>query len=233
MLAKKMTASNTKCWLINTGCESHPTSVQGFASCAPVETRKLTCPVTLRETGVGGAYGTGKRCPLKYTRAIVDAIHDGSLAQAKFRKTPVFGLSIPEQVNNVPSELLDPEAAWTDKGSYNQTVAKLAVRSLSRSDYNLFRITLLTRERSTPFFALHRACSARRSSVTPTSAHPRLSPPARKSKDRALEPFEARSPCTLGSLFLSLSLPLGPSDFFWRAKTCPSSSISDPLAAYS
>jgi phosphoenolpyruvate carboxykinase (ATP) len=40
----------------------------------------------------------------------------------------VFGLSIPEQVNNVPSELLDPEAAWTDKGSYNQTVAKLAVR---------------------------------------------------------------------------------------------------------
>jgi ATP-dependent phosphoenolpyruvate carboxykinase len=28
MLAKKMTASNTKCWLINTGCESHIPSVQ-------------------------------------------------------------------------------------------------------------------------------------------------------------------------------------------------------------
>lgn len=134
MLAKKMTASNTKCWLINTGCESHITSVGGSAVTA--ETGKLTCPVvTLRNTGVGGAYGTGKRCPLKYTRAIVDAIHDGSLAQAKFRKTPVFGLSIPEQVNNVPSELLDPEAAWTDKGSYNQTVAKLAVRSLSLSRF--------------------------------------------------------------------------------------------------
>lgn len=33
---------------------------------------------------VGGAFGAGKRCPLKYTRSIIDAIHDGSLAKAEF-----------------------------------------------------------------------------------------------------------------------------------------------------
>jgi len=32
----------------------------------------------------GGKFGTGKRCPLKYTRAILDAIHDGSLAKAEY-----------------------------------------------------------------------------------------------------------------------------------------------------
>ena len=30
----------------------------------------------------GGKYGTGRRCPLKYTRRIVDAIHSGELADA-------------------------------------------------------------------------------------------------------------------------------------------------------
>lgn len=32
----------------------------------------------------GGKFGVGKRCPLKATRAIVDAIHDGSLAKAEY-----------------------------------------------------------------------------------------------------------------------------------------------------
>lgn len=31
----------------------------------------------------GGKFGVGKRCPLKYTRAIIDAIHDGSLSKAE------------------------------------------------------------------------------------------------------------------------------------------------------
>ena len=30
---------------------------------------------------VSGSYGQGRRCPLKYTRAIIDAIHDGALAE--------------------------------------------------------------------------------------------------------------------------------------------------------
>ena len=38
----------------------------------------------LLNTGwVGGAYGIGERCPLKFTRQLVDAVHDGTLAALK------------------------------------------------------------------------------------------------------------------------------------------------------
>ena len=52
---------------------------------------------------VGGAFGVGKRCPLKYTRRIIDAIHDGSLAKAEFKENPVFKLAIPTAVEGIPS----------------------------------------------------------------------------------------------------------------------------------
>jgi ATP-dependent phosphoenolpyruvate carboxykinase len=32
----------------------------------------------------GGKYGTGSRCPLKYTRRIIDGIHSGELAKAEY-----------------------------------------------------------------------------------------------------------------------------------------------------
>lgn len=34
----------------------------------------------------GGKYGVGSRMPLKHTRAIIDAIHSGSLDNAEFEK---------------------------------------------------------------------------------------------------------------------------------------------------
>jgi len=73
-----------------------------------------------------GKFGTGQRCPLKYTRAIVDAIHDGSLAQANFNNYDVFNLAIPDRVNGVPSEILDPKTAWTDQAALTHEVSKLA-----------------------------------------------------------------------------------------------------------
>jgi phosphoenolpyruvate carboxykinase (ATP) len=42
----------------------------------------------------GGRYGTGRRISLKYTRAIIDAIHDGSLAAAEYVTTPIFNLQV-------------------------------------------------------------------------------------------------------------------------------------------
>lgn len=74
----------------------------------------------------GGKYGSGKRCPLKYTRAIVDAVHDGSLAQAEFEDFPVFGLQIPKSVNGVPRELLNPVLAWKDTEAFERELMKLA-----------------------------------------------------------------------------------------------------------
>ena len=79
----------------------------------------------LLNTGwIGGAQG--QRCPLKYTRAIVDAIHSGDLAKADYVVDPVFRLSYPTSCPNVPAEILDPSSAWADKAAFAQTQMELA-----------------------------------------------------------------------------------------------------------
>lgn len=45
---------------------------------------------------------------MPYTRKIIDAIHSGSLLEANYKKTEVFGLEIPTEVEGVPTEILDP-----------------------------------------------------------------------------------------------------------------------------
>jgi phosphoenolpyruvate carboxykinase (ATP) len=74
----------------------------------------------------GGSYGTGYRFKLKHTRAIVDAIHNGTLERAKYQTMPVFGLQVPTAVEGVPSEALMPKNAWVDKEAYDQTLSELA-----------------------------------------------------------------------------------------------------------
>ncbi|TFY52258.1 hypothetical protein EVG20_g10629 [Dentipellis fragilis] len=74
----------------------------------------------------GGKFGTGKRCPLKYTRRIIDAIHSGELARASYEAFEVFGLQVPTGVEGVPRELLNPAHAWADKGAFEREVRKLA-----------------------------------------------------------------------------------------------------------
>ncbi|MCO5598762.1 hypothetical protein L7F22_052861 [Adiantum nelumboides] len=76
----------------------------------------------------GGRFGTknGRRCPLKYTRAILDAIHSGELANAEYEDFPVFNLKVPKAVTNVPSEILNPKNAWPEKDAFDTEVKKLA-----------------------------------------------------------------------------------------------------------
>ncbi|MEX0937376.1 MAG: phosphoenolpyruvate carboxykinase (ATP) [Pirellulales bacterium] len=74
----------------------------------------------------GGAYGEGKRIKLAYTRAIIDAIHDGSLAEAETAADPIFGLGVPQHCAGVPNEILAPENTWKNKKKYHQTAKKLA-----------------------------------------------------------------------------------------------------------
>ena len=56
----------------------------------------------------GGKFGTGKRCPLKYTRRIVDAVHSGVLAKTEYETFGTFGLQILTGHQGVPGELLNP-----------------------------------------------------------------------------------------------------------------------------
>lgn len=80
----------------------------------------------LLNTGwVGGGYGVGTRIDLKYTRKMVDAIHDESLLDIDCDELPHFGLKIPKSVAGVPSEVLDPRKSWQDKGAYDAALNKL------------------------------------------------------------------------------------------------------------
>ncbi|MDW3210137.1 MAG: phosphoenolpyruvate carboxykinase (ATP) [Reichenbachiella sp.] len=76
----------------------------------------------------GGAYGTGNRIKLKYTRAMITAALTGALDDVEFFKQPVFGLQIPLQVPNVPDEILDPRITWKDKNAFDIQTEKLATQ---------------------------------------------------------------------------------------------------------
>lgn len=73
----------------------------------------------------GGAYGTGKRMPIKATRALLAAALDGSLSGAEFRKDPNFGFEVPVSVEGVAHALLDPRRTWLDPEAYDAQARKL------------------------------------------------------------------------------------------------------------
>lgn len=97
MLAAKMSEHKANAWLINTGW-------------------------------TGSSYVSGgKRCPLKYTRAILNSIHDGTLANESYETLPIFNLQVPTHVNSVPSELLNPAKNWSQgEAKYTSSVSSLA-----------------------------------------------------------------------------------------------------------
>ena len=89
--------------------------------------KKHDARVWLVNTGwSGGAFGVGKRIKLAYTRAIVNAIHSGALANAKTQKDPVFGFDVIMECPEVPSEILNPRNTWSDKAAYDAAAKKLA-----------------------------------------------------------------------------------------------------------
>jgi phosphoenolpyruvate carboxykinase (ATP) len=90
-----------------------------------IETHKSN--VWLVNTGwSGGAYGTGQRMKLAFTRSIVDAIHTGALEDAPLVEDPFFGFGVVSRCPNVPDEVLLPRKAWADPAAYDQTARKLA-----------------------------------------------------------------------------------------------------------
>jgi len=89
--------------------------------------KKHNVNVWLVNTGwTGGQFGTGKRMKLSLTRAIIDAIHDGSLKGAEYVQHPVFGVEVPTTCPGVPSKVLDARSTWSDGAAYDATAKKLA-----------------------------------------------------------------------------------------------------------
>lgn len=97
-----------------------------YASLLGEKIRNSGATIWLVNTGwTGGAYGVGKRISLKYTRTMISAALDGSLAKQNFRKYGYFGLEIPENCPGLPAEILDPEQTWADKEAYQRQAEML------------------------------------------------------------------------------------------------------------
>jgi phosphoenolpyruvate carboxykinase (ATP) len=73
----------------------------------------------------GGAYGVGKRMPIKATRALLSAALDGTLAGAEMRIDPHFRFRVPVNVPGVEAKILNPRDTWSDPAAYDRQAVKL------------------------------------------------------------------------------------------------------------
>jgi phosphoenolpyruvate carboxykinase (ATP) len=97
-----------------------------YAELLADKTREQGANVWLVNTGwSGGGHGVGSRMKLRYTRAIVDAIHNGELAKAETRVDDRFGFEVPQSCPDVPAAVLNPRDTWSDGAAYDAAAAKL------------------------------------------------------------------------------------------------------------
>ncbi|REC51755.1 MULTISPECIES: phosphoenolpyruvate carboxykinase (ATP) [Chryseobacterium] len=75
-----------------------------------------------------GWNGTGKRISLKDTRAIIDAIIDGSIENAPKTRIPIMNLEVPTALPNVSEGILDPRNTYNDASEWEEKAKDLASR---------------------------------------------------------------------------------------------------------
>jgi phosphoenolpyruvate carboxykinase (ATP) len=83
---------------------------------------------------IGGPHGVGKRIDLPSTRAIIDAILDGSIDKEEFESLPVFNLQVPRKVNGVDSHLLNPRNLWETPEKWDSAAEDLAKKFINNFD---------------------------------------------------------------------------------------------------
>lgn len=90
-----------------------------------IREHKVNC--WLVNTGwTGGQYGVGKRMKINYTRAMLNAAIEGKLDNVKYVQDPIFGVQVPTECPNVPSEVLNARSTWSDKDAYDKKAEHLA-----------------------------------------------------------------------------------------------------------
>jgi phosphoenolpyruvate carboxykinase (ATP) len=102
----------------------HPTE---YATLFGEKMEKHETNVWLINTGwTGGAYGTGSRMKLSYTRAMITAALEGKLDEVEYKSHPIFGFQVPQTCPNVPSEVLNPRNTWENPEEYDIQASTLA-----------------------------------------------------------------------------------------------------------
>ncbi len=99
--------------------------------------RKHKVRVWLVNTGLtGGPYGVGKRMSLPHTRRLVRAAMKGELDKVAYSTLPVFNLQIPQHVDGVPDEILNPRNTWQNPDEYDKTARQLAQKFIDHFNKN-------------------------------------------------------------------------------------------------
>lgn len=75
-----------------------------------------------------GWNGTGKRISIKDTRAIIDAILDGSIEKVESKMVPIFNFEVPVSLNDVNSNILDPRDTYEEASQWEVKAKDLAAR---------------------------------------------------------------------------------------------------------
>ncbi len=98
-----------------------------YAKLLKEKMKKFSVAVYLVNTGwVGNSAQAGaKRFSLPKTRKILSAILDGTIENSKFTKDVYFGFEIPEQIDNLSKETLNPIYAWKDVDQYHNSAEML------------------------------------------------------------------------------------------------------------
>lgn len=81
-----------------------------------------------------GWNGTGKRISIKDTRAIIDAILDGSIDKAETHVIPFFNLEVPTALAGVNTEILDPRNTYAPKELWDAKAQDLARKFIDNFD---------------------------------------------------------------------------------------------------
>jgi phosphoenolpyruvate carboxykinase (ATP) len=81
-----------------------------------------------------GWNGTGKRISLKDTRAIIDAIIDGSIEDAPKTRIPIMNLEVPTELPNVSEGILDPRDTYNDASEWEEKAKDLAAKYIKNFD---------------------------------------------------------------------------------------------------
>ena len=101
----------------------HPTQ---YAEILGKKMQEHRASAYLVNTGwTGGAYGEGNRISIKDTRAIIDAIMDGSIDRADCYTDANFGFEVPQSLKGVDDDILHPRETWKDKDAYDKAYANL------------------------------------------------------------------------------------------------------------
>ena len=98
----------------------HPTR---YAEVLHHKMGQFNCNAYLVNTGWDGS---GKRISIKATRAIIDAILDGSIDVTEPITLPIFNLLVPSTLPGVETQILDPRNSYTQIEEWQTKASKLA-----------------------------------------------------------------------------------------------------------